>query len=292
MIRLDHVKVNFKEKVAVDFDGIIEIEEGERVGIIGSNGAGKTTLLKSILGLVPHKGNITLGIPQEEIAVHMQQNEYIETVPVRIIIEMVMGCRIKDNPQLENMIDFFEFGDSLKKRWKHLSGGQKQRLTLILVMCKESPLTMFDEVTSGLDFETRQRLMAKLVEWYKERNATLLITSHYYSELDNFATKILYMEKGKVVDYGKKEDLFRKYCGSAVLIFPGSEAGEKIAGEHRRIVAPESQIALTCADRNEENEIAGKLIDADINYRRSNSDIEIMTLNAKAKCREKVARRA
>ena len=86
---------------------------------------------------------------------------------------------------------------------------------------------MFDEVTSGLDFETRQRLMAKLVEWYKERNATLLITSHYYSELDNFATKILYMEKGKVVDYGKKEDLFRKYCGSAVLIFPGSQAGEK-----------------------------------------------------------------
>ena len=76
MIRLDHVKVNFKEKVAVDFDGIVEIEEGERVGIIGSNGAGKTTLLKSILGLVPHKGNITLGIPQEKIAVHMQQNEY------------------------------------------------------------------------------------------------------------------------------------------------------------------------------------------------------------------------
>ena len=134
--------------------------------------------------------------------------------------------------------------------------------------------------------------MAKLVEWYKERNATLLITSHYYSELDNFATKILYMEKGKVVDYGKKEDLFRKYCGSAVLIFPGSQAGEKIAGEHRRIVAPEDQIALTCADRQEENEIAGKLIDADINYRRSNSDIEIMTLNAKAKWREEVARRA
>ena len=63
MIRLDNVKVSFKEKVAVDLGRTIEIEKGERVGIIGSNGAGKSTLLKSILGLVPHQGNITLGIP-------------------------------------------------------------------------------------------------------------------------------------------------------------------------------------------------------------------------------------
>lgn len=282
MIRLDNVKVKFKDKVAIDLGRVIEIKEGERVGIIGSNGAGKTTLLKSILGIIPHEGHINLGIPSDKIAVHMQQNEYIETVPVRIILEMVMGCKIKDNEKLNEMIDFFEFRECLKKRWKHLSGGQKQRLTLILVMCQDSPITMFDEVTSGLDFETRQRLMEKLTEWYRDRNGTLLITSHYYEELENLATKILYLNKGHVIDYGTKEELFEKYCGRSVVIFEDSEKGQKIGADYQTIVASPGHIGVSCKDAKEEHGVISRLIDADINYRRSNNDIEVMTLNAKA----------
>lgn len=283
MIRLDNVKVTFKDKVAVDLGRIIEIADGERVGIIGSNGAGKTTLLKSMLGLVPHKGKISLGIPSNEIAVHMQQNSYIETVPIKVIIEMIMGCKISDNPKLVEMIKFFEFEECLKKRWKHLSGGQKQRLTLILVMCKDSDIVMFDEVTSGLDFETRGRLMDKLVEWYKDKQTTLLITSHYYTELDNLTTKILYLKDGRVVDYGSKEELFRKYCGNAVLVFEDTDKTEKLAKEYKRILSPEGTIAISCSNEDEELEVTKKLIKDQINYRRSNSDIEMMTINAEEK---------
>lgn len=280
MIRLDNVNVSFKDKVAVDLGRVVEIAEGERVGIIGSNGAGKTTLLRSIIGMVPHKGNISLGVPLNEISVHMQYNSYVDTVSIRNIIEMVMGCKIQDNPSLIEMIDFFEFEECLDKRWKHLSGGQKQRLTLILVMCKDSKIVMFDEVTSGLDFETRQRLMDKLVSWYEKKHTTLLITSHYYSELDNLATKILYLKDGRVVDYGSKEELFRKYCGNAVVIFEDTEKGREIAKEHKQILAAEGFIALSCDNADEEVEIAKKLIINHINYRRSNNDIEIMTINA------------
>lgn len=280
MIRLDNVKVSFKDKVAVDLGCVVEIAEGERVGIIGSNGAGKTTLLKSIIGMVPHKGSISLGVPLNEISVHMQYNSYVDTVSIRNIIEMVMGCKIQDNPSLVEMIDFFEFEECLDKRWKHLSGGQKQRLTLILVMCKDSKIVMFDEVTSGLDFETRQRLMDKLVSWYEKKHTTLLITSHYYTELDNLATKILYLKDGRVVDYGSKEELFRKYCGNAVVIFENTEKGREIANDHKQILAAEGFIALSCDNDDEEVEIAKKLIRNHINYRRSNNDIEMMTINA------------
>lgn len=283
MIKLDNVEVKFKEKVAVDLCRLIEIKDGERVGIIGSNGAGKTTLLKSILGMVPYKGKISLGISANEIAVHMQQNEYIDTVPVKVVIEMIMGCKIKENPLLNEMIDFFDFRDSLNKRWKHLSGGQKQRVTLILVLCQESPITMLDEVTSGLDFETRQRLMDKLIEWYKERNTTLLITSHYYEELENLATKIMYLDKGKVIDYGSKEELFMKYCGKSVIIFSENPYTDSIIEGHKLLVAPSGQIAVTCQDEIEEQELTKKLISADINYRRSINDIEIMIMNAKVR---------
>ena len=282
MLTLDGVKVTFKDKTALDLGRMVEIADNDRVGVIGSNGAGKTTLIKSILGIVNYQGNIKRGIDIDKIAVHMQQNEYIDTVPLSIILEMLIGGPIKENKKVMEMIEFFEFESCLKKRWKHLSGGQKQRFTLILVMCSESPLTLLDEVTSGLDFETRQKLMKKLTQWYKERNTTLLVTSHYYEELEHLVNKILYLDKGKVVDFGNKDDLFRKYCGKAVILCEENDAVKEILKNHRQIIAPEGMIALRCDEKEDEIAVSEALSGINVNYRRSNNDIELMTINAKA----------
>lgn len=282
MLTLDRVKVTFKDKTALDLGRMVEIADNDRVGVIGSNGAGKTTLIKSILGIVNYQGNIKRGIGVDKIAVHMQQNEYIDTVPLSIILEMLIGGPIKENKKVMEMIEFFEFESCLKKRWKHLSGGQKQRFTLILVMCSESPLTLLDEVTSGLDFETRQKLMKKLIDWYKERNTTLLVTSHYYEELEHLVNKILYLDKGKVVDFGNKDELFRKYCGKAVILCEENDAVKEILKNHRQIIAPEGMIALRCDEKEDEIAVSEALSGINVNYRRSNNDIELMTINAKA----------
>ena len=282
MLTLDRVKVTFKDKTALDLGRMVEIADNDRVGVIGSNGAGKTTLIKSILGIVNYQGNIKRGIDIDKIAVHMQQNEYIDTVPLSIILEMLIGGPIKENKKVMEMIEFFEFESCLKKRWKHLSGGQKQRFTLILVMCSESPLTLLDEVTSGLDFETRQKLMKKLIDWYKERNTTLLVTSHYYEELEHLVNKILYLDKGKVIDFGNKDELFRKYCGKAVILCEENDAVKEILKNHRQIIAPEGMIALRCDEKEDEIAVSEALSGLNVNYRRSNNDIELMTINAKA----------
>ena len=282
MLTLDGVKVTFKDKTALDLGRMVEIADNDRVGVIGSNGAGKTTLIKSILGIVNYQGNIKRGIGVDKIAVHMQQNEYIDTVPLSIILEMLIGGPIKENKKVMEMIEFFEFESCLKKRWKHLSGGQKQRFTLILVMCSESPLTLLDEVTSGLDFETRQKLMKKLTQWYKERNTTLLVTSHYYEELEHLVNKILYLDKGKVIDFGNKDELFRKYCGKAVILCEENDAVKEILKNHRQIIAPEGMIALRCDEKEDEIAVSEALSSINVNYRRSNNDIELMTINAKA----------
>ena len=282
MLTLDGVKVTFKDKTALDLGRMVEIADNDRVGVIGSNGAGKTTLIKSILGIVNYQGNIKRGIGVDKIAVHMQQNEYIDTVPLSIILEMLIGGPIKENKKIMEMIEFFEFESCLKKRWKHLSGGQKQRFTLILVMCSESPLTLLDEVTSGLDFETRQKLMKKLTQWYKERNTTLLVTSHYYEELEHLVNKILYLDKGKVIDFGNKDELFRKYCGKAVILCEENDAVKEILKNHRQIIAPEGMIALRCDEKEDEIAVSEALSSINVNYRRSNNDIELMTINAKA----------
>lgn len=280
MITIDNLKVQFKDKVALNIKEKLEILDGDRVGVIGANGAGKTTLINSILGLVDYSGSIKSSLKPEEISVHMQYNEYNDLLPIKYVMEAILGQKLEDNKLAMEMIEFFDFKDSLKKKFKHLSGGQKQRMTLILVLSQNSDIVMLDEVTSGLDFVTRQRLMDKLVEWYKNKDTTLLITSHYYSELDNLADKILFLDKGKLIEYGQKDELFRKYCGNSVIVFENKNDVVNALSKFTLKKAPQDTVAVSCNSEIEEMEVAKILSTHNINYRRSNNDIEIMTLNA------------
>lgn len=282
LLSIENLVVRYGADTALSVHSPIEIQEGDRVGIIGSNGAGKTTLLKSVLGLVPYQGVIRTELKPEEMAVHMQFNEYTDVMPVKYVMEAILGTKIARDKKLRDLIDFFEFGDCLRKKYNKLSGGQKQRFTIIMVMMQEAELTFYDEVTSGLDFETRQKLVEKLVEWYRGKKESIVMVSHYYEELDQLADKLLILDKGQVVDYGRKDELFRKYCGRAVIVVNHSRENEKLLSGFCRLCAPAHLIAVSCESQETEKAVAGLLQEHDVNYKRSNNDIEILYTNAKA----------
>ena len=224
------------------------------------------------------------------MSAHMQFNNYVDTMAVKHIIEAILDTKIKNNKELQELINFFDFNPCLNKRYSALSGGQKQRLTIILVLIQDAPLAFFDEVTSGLDFETRQQLMSKIEEWYRNKNTTICIVSHYYEELEQLTNKILILEKGRVVDFGDKEELFRKYCGKSIIILANNDKNIEITKNFRKIKSPDHLIAVSCMSIEEELEVAKLLIENDISFKRSNSDIEIMSINAKNKAKsEEVA---
>lgn len=281
LLKIENLTVRFGKYTALDISEPICIEKGDRIGIIGSNGAGKSTLIKSILGLVPYRGTIRSRLKPEEIATHMQFNEYTDHVPVRYIMEAVLQTHIAQNQELRDLIDYFEFGDCLKKKYSKLSGGQKQRFTIIMILMQDAPLTFYDEVTSGLDFETRQKLVEKLVEWYQGKDSSLCMVSHYYEELEQLAYKLLILDKGRVIDYGYREDLFQKYCKRAVIVLDASEKNQKLICGYRRLASPEHLIVLSCASEKEEQEIITCLIEHNVNFKRSNHDIESIYMNAK-----------
>ncbi len=283
MVVINNLQVRYGSQLALSIKEPIKFEAGDRIGIIGSNGAGKTTLVKSILGLTNYQGSIVTGLKPEEIAVHMQHNHYVNSMAVKHIIETVLNTSIKKNKQLQELISFFDFEGCLNKRYSSLSGGQKQRMTIILVLIQDAPLVFFDEVTSGLDFETRQRLMSKMGEWYRDKDTTLCIVSHYYEELEQLVNKILILEEGQVVDYGFKDVLFRTYCGKTVITIDNNERNRALTQHLHKLEAPEHLIALSCQDSELERELTESLIREDINYKRSNHDIEIMSINAKAR---------
>lgn len=290
LLTVKQMRVTYGKQTALDIDTAIGFEKGERIGIIGANGAGKTTFVKALLGLVPYEGSVSTNLVPEQLAAHMQFNEYVTTMPVKYIMETILDTKICRNEGLKELIRFFDFQECLSKRYSLLSGGQKQRFTIIMVMMQDAPLTFYDEVTSGLDFETRQRLMEKLVSWYENRENTLVIVSHYYEELEQLADKILLLDQGRVIAYGKKEELFQAFCGDVIYVLDNNEKNRKIAEGFRSLKAPEHLIALSCTSMEEEKELLSILTEKHINYKRSHSDIEIMSINAKAGYEERQKR--
>lgn len=281
MLRINNIQVRYGNQIALSIKDPLSFDNGDRIGIIGSNGAGKTTLVKSILGLTNYQGSIKTDLKPEDMAVHMQFNNYVNTMPVKHIIEMVLNTDIKKNKKLKELIAFFDFEKCLNKKYNALSGGQKQRLTIIMVLIQDSPMVFFDEVTSGLDFETRQKLMGKIVEWYKGKSTTICVVSHYYEELEQLVNKILILEEGQVIDFGDKDELFRNYCGRTVITIDNNKRNEELTSNLEKLAAPNHLIALSCPTAQLEQEITELLIREDINYKRSNNDIEIMSINAK-----------
>lgn len=282
MITINNLEVKYGEEIALQVKTPITFEEGDRIGIIGSNGAGKSTLVKAILGLINYKGNIRTKLKPTEISAHLQENNYPSTMAVKYVVEGILGMKIKNNHELNDLISFFDFENCLNKKFSELSGGQKQRLTIILVLMQNNQLVFFDEVTSGLDFETRQNLMNKIIQWYDDKKSTICIVSHYYEELDQLANKILILDKGKVVDFGYKKALFEKYCGKSIITIENNIQNKKLAENFKRILSPEHLIAIPCYTKEMELEIAKILINKNVNFKRSDNDIEIMSINAKA----------
>ena len=238
-------------------------------------------MIKAVLGLVPYRGRIITQLKPEQMAVHMQFNGYVTTMPVRYIMETILGTKIAKNKELQELISFFDFESCLPKRFNALSGGQKQKFTIILVMFQKAGLTFYDEVTSGLDFETRQKLTEMLSQWYRDKDDTLVVISHYYEELEQLADKLLILDKGRVVDFGRKNELFERYCGRVVIIMENSGKNKELSKGFPVLKSPEHLLAISCKSKEQEREMMMILTENNVNFKRSNSDIEMMFMNAR-----------
>lgn len=281
LLTINNLNVQYGKTTALNITTPITMEEGDRIVVIGSNGAGKSTLIKSLLGIVNYTGSIDSNITPQDMAVHMQFNEYTNSMSVKHIMEAILQTNIKKNKKLQELISYFEFENCLNKRYKALSGGQKQRFTIILVMMQDAPLTFYDEVTSGLDFETRHKLVEKLVSWYQNKEAGLCVVSHYYEELEQLTNKLLILNQGNVIDFGDKDMLFHKYCGRAIIVIENNEKNQLLVKGYTKLASPKHLIALACNTQEIESEISAVLIQNNVNYKRSNNDIEMIFINAK-----------
>lgn len=210
-----HVDIEFSNKklhkceifrladVAKEFDGKIlfekvnqEIDQGEKIAIVGGNGAGKTTFLKVLMGIeketngsVFKRENLRIGYFDQEL------NDVDNEKTVEMFIEEECG---RDPEVLRSILSKFSFEKKfLIQKIKKLSGGEKGRLNLLRITLENNEVLLLDEPTNNLDIHLKNSLEKAI----KEFPGTVIVVSHDRHFIDKIATRILDIDNKNIKSY-------------------------------------------------------------------------------------------
>lgn len=209
---LRSVTKKFGNQIALDGFSI-ELHAGEVVALLGPNGAGKTTAVRLLLGLSdPTSGEARIfgGNPRDRASrirsgAMLQVGRMPETLRVREHLQLFRSYYPHPRP-LDELLAIAGLEGHEERRFGKLSGGQKQRMLFALALCGDPDLIFLDEPTLGMDVEARRALWRQ-VQKLAASGKTLLLTTHYLEEADSLASRIVVMQKGRVIAEGRPEDL-------------------------------------------------------------------------------------
>lgn len=219
ILEIKNLEVTINNKKILFLDKEICILEKDKVAVLGDNGAGKTTLVNSILGEINSHGEMIKNFQKNDCGVVFQENAYNELMKVYELVSLVLPHLKKRD--LSQFLHKYELESLRKKYIKDLSGGEKQRLTLCLVLESHKSLYIFDELTSGLDYKKRLGLLALMKD--KTKDATVVNITHYFDEIENWATKVLILRHGSSIFYGKIAEFFSRFPHYSIIKIDQSE---------------------------------------------------------------------
>ncbi|HEV8399627.1 MAG TPA: ABC transporter ATP-binding protein, partial [Gemmatimonadales bacterium] len=211
-------------------DVSLHVPAGSIYGFLGPNGSGKTTTMRLVLGLLrPLGGRISvLGDRMPEDAPKIlarvgyvpEQPHLDATLTVREIITFQAAFYPTwDRSVAEDLLRRFELEDG--KLFARLSKGQKAKLMILLALAQRGELLVLDEPTDGLDPVVRRDILAALLEYVSQRQATIFISSHLVHELERFCDWVAVMDDGRVVTEVPMEKLKQ---GTKRLVVSGAPA--------------------------------------------------------------------
>jgi len=197
-----------------------EVKEGEIFGLLGPNGSGKTTAINCILSLLNYdKGEIKVFDKpmapdaydiKRDIGVVMQDVAVFEELTVYENIDYFCGLYISDKVTrkklVEEAIEFVGLNDFRKFYPKKLSGGLLRRLNIACGVAHKPKLIILDEPTVAVDPQSRNNILDGIKK-LNDEGATVIYTSHYMEEVEQLCSRIVIMDKGKVIATGTKEEL-------------------------------------------------------------------------------------
>lgn len=207
-------------------DGIdVSVRKGEVVVVLGPSGCGKSTLLRCMNGLeTPSAGQIFLDgeeitsdgkkITQLRQKIGMVFQSY-DLFPHKNIMDNITLAPVKVQKrskkdveqQAEKLLKRVGLWEKRKSYPRELSGGQKQRVAIIRALCMNPEVMLFDEVTAALDPEMVREVLDVMLE-LAEQGMTMVIVTHEMQFAKAIADRILFLDRGKIVEESKPDEFF------------------------------------------------------------------------------------
>jgi ABC-2 type transport system ATP-binding protein len=218
IIEVKALSKRYGAQVALD-QVSFNIQSGRIVGLIGRNGAGKTTALKTVLGLTPHTGSVSVfGLdPSRERNALMKDVCFIADTAVlprwlRVAnaIDYVEG--VHPRFQRARAEEFLARTDIRQRsRVGELSKGMITQLHLALILAIDARLLVLDEPTIGLDLIFRRQFYDTLLNDYFDHERTILLTTHQVEEVEYLLTDVLFVDRGHIVLDASIEAIAERY---------------------------------------------------------------------------------
>ena len=203
-----------------------EIEKGEIVGYIGPNGAGKSTTIKMLSGiLLPTAGNIKVnGLdPFKDRTRYVsnigvvfgQRSQLAWDIPAEDTFDLLKDIyKIEDNKykRVKNeLVNLLDISEVIKKPVRSLSLGQRMRCEIAASLLHSPSILFLDEPTIGLDAVSKKIVRDFIVKINKERNVTVILTTHDMQDIEALAKRIILIGKGQILYDGSLNKLKNKY---------------------------------------------------------------------------------
>lgn len=219
VVQIENLVKRYGDLIALDHFNM-EVKEGEIFGLLGPNGSGKTTAILCMLALLKYsKGEIRLFDQpmkpdsydiKRNIGIIMQNVAVYDELTVQENIDYFCGLYIRDKKErrklVEEAIDFVGLNDFRRFHPKKLSGGLLRRLNIACGIAHKPKLIILDEPTVAVDPQSRNKILEGIIELNRQ-GATVIYTSHYMEEVEQICSRLVIMDKGKVIAGGTASEL-------------------------------------------------------------------------------------
>jgi len=186
-----------------------QVIRGDKIALIGANGKGKSTLLRMLVGNEPHTGSIEEGWNVESAFFAQHQLEALN-LKNDLLNEIGTVSSEYTEKELRTVLGCFLFtGEDVFKKVKVLSGGEKSRLALAKTLITQSNFLLLDEPTNHLDMFSSS-VLAESLDNYA---GTVLFVSHDRTFISRVATKVWWIEEGKIKEYPGTYDEYKEWMG-------------------------------------------------------------------------------
>jgi ABC-2 type transport system ATP-binding protein len=234
IVQFDNIHRFFKPGKNV-LDGVsFNVGEGEVVGLIGRNGAGKTTLINIAMGMLhSQKGSTSVfGLnPEQDPLSIKKQIGYVsedqilpEFLKVSEVLTLHRGLFPDWDPKLEKeLLDRFRIQTSAQI--KELSKGEARQVALLCAVSHRPRLLLLDEPAGGLDPSVRREFLETSFRLLSDSGSTILFSSHYMTDVERMANRIVMLNDGKVLLDDTMDDLLEEHS----LIQVSADAGLSLA---------------------------------------------------------------